>query len=310
MDGKAGLPADRIQRVAGRQLGLLARGQLLGCGLDDDAIRRWVRAGRLRRVERGLYALPGAVESLEFRALMGCLAVGPDALASHSTGGAVWGFIDADIEWIEVSVPAHRVSRPAGIVVHRTRILRPHERSKCGVVPVTAPMRTIVDLAGSLEDMDVESALYAAIRAGLVDPERLAQYLEDPHVCTRRGTRLLRQLVAVDGFPETALEEEFLLLVRRFALPRPALQYWIDTPRGPRRIDAAYPEARLAIELDGYGSRSGRDPFEDERARQSVIQAMGWRFLRFTWRQVTTHEYFVAFTLAQALGLRPTQWTG
>jgi len=46
------------------------------------------------------------------------------------------------------------------------------------------------------------------------------------------------------------------------------------------RVDLAYPEHRLAIELDAFGWHAGRGPFRSDRIRGNRIEAAGWRLLR------------------------------
>ena len=45
------------------------------------------------------------------------------------------------------------------------------------------------------------------------------------------------------------------------------------------REDLAYPEHRLAIELDGFRWHAGRGPFRSDRLRRNRIAAAGWRLL-------------------------------
>ncbi len=45
------------------------------------------------------------------------------------------------------------------------------------------------------------------------------------------------------------------------------------------RVDLAYPEHPLAIELDGLRWHAGRRPFRSDRLRRNRIEAAGWRLL-------------------------------
>lgn len=47
-------------------------------------------------------------------------------------------------------------------------------------------------------------------------------------------------------------------------------------------LDIAFPERKLAIEIDGRAYHSDRDAFERDRWRQNDIVLAGWRVLRFT----------------------------
>jgi very-short-patch-repair endonuclease len=109
--------------------------------------------------------------------------------------------------------------------------------------------------------------------------------------------------------PETELESKFLDIVHRARLPEPRRQFPVETRRGPKRIDCAYPEHRLAIELDGFGPRvADRKKFDTERVRQADIEALGWRFLRFTSTHLDDDQSWVAFATAEAIGKEPDGW--
>ena len=59
--------------------------------------------------------------------------------------------------------------------------------------------------------------------------------------------------------PESPLERRFLRLLRAAGLPEPEVQYPIrDGERLVARVDFAYPEIRLAMEVDGYRWHGGR----------------------------------------------------
>ncbi|HUP76355.1 MAG TPA: DUF559 domain-containing protein [Acidimicrobiales bacterium] len=70
-------------------------------------------------------------------------------------------------------------------------------------------------------------------------------------------------------------------------------------------LDVAYPDEMLAIEGDGFGVHSERDRFETDRERQNALVLLGWRPLRFTWRQIRQHSAYVTTTIRTAL--RPPQ---
>jgi very-short-patch-repair endonuclease len=47
-------------------------------------------------------------------------------------------------------------------------------------------------------------------------------------------------------------------------------------------LDLAYPEARLAIELDGYEWHTGRSAFDDDHWRDAELVKIRWMSLRLT----------------------------
>ena len=86
---------------------------------------------------------------------------------------------------------------------------------------------------------------------------------------------------------ESELEKRFTALARRHGLPPLELQHEVwAAGRFVARIDAAYPELKLAIEVDGFEHHSTPDAFQRDRTRQNRLVALGWTVLRFTWADV------------------------
>ena len=83
----------RILRMAERQWGVIARWQLLECGLSVAAISRWVSAGRLHRIYPGVYAVGHAALSTEGILLAAILYAGPGAALSHASAAHWWGLL-------------------------------------------------------------------------------------------------------------------------------------------------------------------------------------------------------------------------
>jgi very-short-patch-repair endonuclease len=53
------------------------------------------------------------------------------------------------------------------------------------------------------------------------------------------------------------------------------------------RIDLAFVDLRIAIEVDGFAYHSDRSRFQRDRSRQNLLVGLGWTVLRFTWEDVT-----------------------
>jgi len=109
----------------------------------------------------------------------------------------------------------------------------------------------------------------------------------------RPGVRVMRSLIDArsDGgaVPQSVFETRLLRVLRAGGLPEPVHQYEVRAPGRLAVVDFAYPDARLAIEADGYRWHAGRARFDDDRARGNDLTLLGWRVLRITWTQLT-HE--------------------
>ena len=82
------------------------------------------------------------------------------------------------------------------------------------------------------------------------------------------------------------LEDDFeRYAVRYYGLPRPEREVRFAPPRR-FRFDFAFPEQRVAVELDGGTWTRGRHVtgagFEKDCEKMNLATALGWRVLRFT----------------------------
>jgi very-short-patch-repair endonuclease len=101
--------------------------------------------------------------------------------------------------------------------------------------------------------------------------------------------------------PESVLEFRFALVVLRHDLPSPTYQHPVRIGRRTFRIDAAYPELKLAIEVDGYEKRSTPEAFVRDLERQNALVLEGWTVLRFPWAQIVGDPAAVAYAILSAL---------
>src|SRR4051794_37707870 len=72
-----------IGDLARGQHGIVSRKQLLAAGIDGDAIKRRVRAGRLHRLRPGVYAVGHTGITRRGRWMAAVLASGDGAVLSH-----------------------------------------------------------------------------------------------------------------------------------------------------------------------------------------------------------------------------------
>lgn len=63
-------------------------------------------------------------------------------------------------------------------------------------------------------------------------------------------------------------------------------------------VDFAFPERRLAIEVDGYEAHMGLRAFGHERVRDRALRAAQWVPLHFTWNEVDKRDPRVAREIA------------
>ena len=116
-------PPAELWPLVRRQHWVISRAQLLALGFGEEAIKHRVGAGRLHPIHAGVYAVgrPQLTRPGQFMAAV--LACGEGAVLSHESAAELWG-IRPRSPRLEVTVPAQRHPRPAGLRVHRRRYLR------------------------------------------------------------------------------------------------------------------------------------------------------------------------------------------
>jgi hypothetical protein len=101
------------------------------------------------------------------------LACGPCAFLSHESAGALYRIRDAEGAAIDISLLAQSARRRPGVDVHRRTRLGPRDVCRHLNIPVTSPVRTLVDLATLLEPDALEAAVNEADKRELIDSESL-----------------------------------------------------------------------------------------------------------------------------------------
>jgi very-short-patch-repair endonuclease len=194
---------------------------------------------------------------------------------------------------------ANRGRRP-GILVHRVAYLEPHEVTMLDGIPITAQMRTLVDLAGTVRHRELERAVGRAEDQHLVSRSALLTQMEAYR--RRRGTGMLRRILESQNTPvltRSEAEERFLLLIRKAGLPTPEA----NTDVADHEVDFLWRRQRLVVEVDGFAYHSSPGRFESDRRRDADLAAIGYRVLRVTWRQMLNEPEKVLVRLAQTLAI-------
>ena len=217
------------------------------------------------------------------------LACGDGAVLSHRSAGLAWGLLESAGGRIDVTVPGAGGRRGhEGVRVHRVPGLLEAEKTvTLDVLPITAPERTIADIASVVPLSVLQRAVERAEELRLVDHDRLRALTE-----TRRpGVRALRAALAMPlTMTRSELERRFLALCRAHAVPAPRGNH----PLGEHRVDFLWPEHRLVVETDGGEHHHTRAAFEGDRRRDADLALLGYRVVRFTHRRVRDEPAEVA----------------
>ncbi|HEX2046678.1 MAG TPA: type IV toxin-antitoxin system AbiEi family antitoxin domain-containing protein [Acidimicrobiales bacterium] len=260
---------EAIVTLAARQHGCFSRGQALAVGMTDSVIRRRIGSGRWVSVAVGVYRLAAVPVTWRQRALAACLVAGPGAVVSHRSAAVLWAISGFRPGRVEITVPPGRSNRNALAGVHRSTV----KGVRRDGVPVTTVARTVGDLAGVVGGDVLEEAVDDVLCRRLVSLDDLQ----------RQRSRVLRTVVEAwngDALPAGVAEMRVVRALLGAGLPQPVRQHEVRVGgEFVARVDLAYPDHRLALELDGFRWHAGRRPFRSDRLRRNRIEAAGWRLL-------------------------------
>jgi very-short-patch-repair endonuclease len=281
------VPASSLATIARGQHGLVTRAQVLGA-LSSRTLERWVQAGRLEGVRRGVYRVGGAPETWEQGVLAACLAAGPASRASFRTAAALRDLEGFPRDGVEITHFGTRPSSIEGVVVHESTVFGPDHIAEVARIPTTSMARTLCDLTAIVPDWTVERAVDEALRRKLVTIGALRRVAEDLEGRGRMRCTVMRTILEhrVPGYQpaESAPERRIADLLVRAGLPAPVLQHRVQVGNRTYRIDLCYPDQRIAIEYDGWDFHRGRQAFDRDRARANDLVLLGMQVLRFTSR--------------------------
>jgi very-short-patch-repair endonuclease len=296
-----------ITEIAERQHGVVTLEQALASGLTPDQIQRRLSTGRWEGMGRGVYRLAGSRRTWEQRLLALTLAAGPAAAASHRSAAALLAIPGFERRApIEVTTPRVSRHRADGEIVHRWRPFPHHHLTVIEGIVTTRVARTLCDLAGVLHPGKTERAIDNCLAMGIATPGTLQAAFSDLASRGRKGTAVLRLLLAdrSAGYipPASETEARFRDLVREAGLPEPVRQLDVgDDEAWIGRVDVAYPPARLLIELDSRRHHSSKLDVEADAARDRRLTRTGWRVVRFTWTDLVERPGWVVSELRRLL---------
>lgn len=288
-----------IAALAGRQHGVVARGQLEAVGLARRAIEHRLETGRLHLVHRGAYAVGHRNITGKGWYMAAVLAIGADADLSHRSAGDLWAIRRTSRRRVDVTAP-RRIDSRREIETHFA-VLPPDETTVLDGIPVTTVPRTLFDLASVLTLHELERAFEQSEALRLTDPLSVEDILN--RYPGRPGTRNLRQVLGQDlrGITRSELEERFLVLLDEAGLPRPHLNATIALNGTHFEVDCLWRKQRLIVELDSRSWHDTGRALDRDSERDRRLQAAGFRVVRITWTQLTQDPAGVARDLAKLL---------
>lgn len=292
-----------LARLAAAQHGVVARQQMRALGMTERQITGAVRAERLHRVFRGVYAVGHPRVSENGRLRAATLACGTGAVISHRSAGALLGLLNEGPAVIDVIAPGDRGREIDGIRFHRVRPPRRDEVGTVAGIPCTSPARTLVDLASVVGDWTLRSCFERAAQRKLLDIPAIEASADKG----RRGAGSVRALVeewrraapvARKGRLKSPLEAKILPLLQRH-LPPPLLNAPVEIAEGRIEVDFLWPDHRFVLEADSRDFHGTAVAFERDRWRDRELMRAGYSTLRVTHLQAETEPKEIAAAIRQ-----------
>jgi len=256
--------------------GLAATFELHALGWTKRQLTAAVHSGEIIRVRQGWYATASTATANQQAVRVG----GRLTCASGAHALGLWLYPPAKLH-VAVVQSSSRLRNPhdktkrlarhpdASTIVHWT------DRHATSNRYVASVRQILSDMVWCYSPEIVVAAVDAALHARMI---RLADWLADTAPLPRRLRNLLRR---VDGASQPFLES-----ITRFRLSmlgiRARLQVHVS---GVGHVDLVI-GSKLVIELDGWNYHKDRDQFEEDRRRDTRLAVLGYRVLRFTYRQL------------------------
>ena len=247
----------------------------------------------------GIYAVGWPRLTPQRRWMAAVLACGDEATLSHYSAAALWGIGSERGGRIDVSVRRKCGLRRPGLRIRSRARLPAEDITVRNDIPVTTPVRTLVDLATDLHELGVERAINEADKRNLVDPETLRASLD--RFGGEPGAPLLRHLLDKRTFrlTDSGLEILFRPIAAAAGLPLPLTQQMVNG----FRVDFYWPDFGLVVETDGL--RYHRTPSSQTRdAQRGRAHALaGMTPLRFTHYEIKYESAQVRAELGRAAAM-------
>ena len=273
--------------------GVLSLAQALACGLSPSAVDRLVRSGEWIRIARGVFLVSGHLRSDRAQARIAVLSVGAQAVLGGAAAAWWLGIHPARPRRHLVFTGArgqHRRASSTTVVAHRN--LQSADVVVHNGLRVTAAALTVLDAAVALGIEVIDRALL--MRRVTVEE------LRDAHARypKRHGSGTVAGFLELIADGTRSVAERVLTGL----LDDADITGWVAGLRWRAfEIDLAFPELKLAIEVDGFAFHRDVTTFQYDRTRRNALVADGWVVLNFTWADLIERPDDVIAQIRSAL---------
>jgi hypothetical protein len=243
------------------------------------ALTKTQLATRCRRLFPDVYVERDVDVDAELRAKAGWLWTGRRGVVAGFAAAALHGSKWVDDRQLVQLIHDNRRS-PPGIQTHRDRIDQDEIDLVVGV-PVTSPVRTVLDFGCWYPTMTAVAgidALARAVEIKAADVELLAH-----RYVGRRGIRRARQAVDLfDPGAQSPKESWLRVVLIQAGLPKPPTQIPVVNEFGSAvaYLDMGWEDVKVAVEYDGEQHRSDRRQYTWDIRRLEMLERLGWIIIR------------------------------
>jgi len=289
---------DRVSAIAGLQRGRVSRDQLRAAGIPDRTISRLAANGFLRRVYRAVYAVghtAPAPLTAETEALLAC---GAHSVLSHETAARMWRLLPEWDTTIHVTIRGRHGPRPPGVHVHGASSLNRSEVRVLEGLLATSPLRTLLDLAATIDLPTLERVVEEALVQKLVTERKLRQAIRGK--AGRRGIPKLRAILEQHrepGITRSEAERRMRRLIRAAQLPEPLTNARVHG----FSVDFYWPDLGVVVEVQSHRFHLTKAALERDTRKAAKLTAAGLTISYVTYLQMRDEPFAVVARLAQLL---------
>lgn len=281
----------KLATLANRQHGVFSHRQAVVAGATHGQIDYRRASGAWIVLDRGVYALDSSPPTWH-RQVMAAILSKNRARASGVTAGALHDMPHCRKARPEITVPTGGSAASRLAVVRRRSDFRTLKLVLIDRIPTTDAPTTLFDLASHLRPDRLQRTIDDTLVRGKVAVEDLRAVLDGYHGCRLAGTVAFRDAIeeiTSDYVPSESVLEVLLMSVLGDPRIPPIdsqakLSWWHELPH---RVDAFITSWSLVVEGDGRTYHTKRADFENDRRRDNLAVANGYRVLRFTYRMLS-----------------------
>jgi predicted transcriptional regulator of viral defense system len=277
---------ERVAELAERQFGRVSWAQLQEQAVPRSTVAVWIRTGYIFPELPHVYAVGSRARTTESDLAAALLYAGPGAALSHATAAWWLGLIDRGPSRIQVTTPRRCRSLPSVRVYDRRQRTRIMHRK----LAVTAVPDTFLDVAATEPVYLVRRALAGAEYQDMLDLQAIDGVLNRG---TRGATKLrqaLKRHLPQLAHTKSRLERMIIAICEAEGFPLPEINVYVNG----WEVDAYWPEAKLAVELDGYGNHHTRAQLQRDRRKEMALRQVGVTPIRYSEDQLKERHQVAA----------------